>query len=176
VSRNTSLGPGSGHTRIAPHTAHWPVPSPESGGSPRHSGHADASVRSPRSGLTVQGTESFYEPHGLAPTTSVTASGTYACLMPEQDLAAALVTFDRVELNLSRLEAVWQELRDMVPEGTVWSIDNARYAELSRSFADLAEGLPAIGGYRITSRPLPADEIFENQVDARESRRNLRPT
>jgi hypothetical protein len=64
--------------------------------------------------------------------------------MPERDLAAALVTFDRVELNLSRLEAVWQELSDMVPRGTVWSIDNARYADLTRSFADLADGLPAI--------------------------------
>jgi hypothetical protein len=86
--------------------------------------------------------------------------------MPSPDLAAALATCDRVEVNLSRLEAVWNELSEMVPGGTVWSIDNARYAELTRSFADLAAGLPAIGGYRITDRPMPADEIFQNRVDA----------
>jgi hypothetical protein len=86
--------------------------------------------------------------------------------MAEADLAAALTTFERVDVNLSRLEAVWRELSAMIPNGTVWASDGARYGELARSFDDLAEGLPAIAGYRVTARPLTPDEIIQSRVDA----------
>ena len=93
---------------------------------------------------------------------------TWASPVSEPDLAAALVTFDRVDLNLSRLETVWRELSEMIPAGFVWSIDSARYAELARSFDDLAEESPGIGGYRVTARPLPPDDILQNRFDANE--------
>jgi Restriction endonuclease len=86
--------------------------------------------------------------------------------MPDADLAAALTTFERVEVNLSRLEAIWRELSAMIPPGTIWAADGARYDELARSFEDLAQGLPAIAGYRVTARPLTPDETILSRVDA----------
>jgi hypothetical protein len=88
--------------------------------------------------------------------------------MAERDLAAALVMFDRVAVNISRLTTVWREMSGMIPESIAGPTDAARYEELARSFIDLAEGLPAIDGYRVNVRPMSPEDIIQNRFDAHE--------
>lgn len=87
------------------------------------------------------------------------------------NLEEALRQFDHTELNLNRLEAVNGELLELIPEGINFagSTDGGRrHAELCRNFADLANALPAIDGFRITATPPAIDEIAQARLDANE--------
>jgi hypothetical protein len=86
--------------------------------------------------------------------------------MTGSELADALAAFDRVEVTLSRLELVWAELASLTPSGTTGPADPARYAELSRAFDDLVNGLPPIDGWRISDRPMSPNDIIQNRIDA----------
>jgi hypothetical protein len=84
------------------------------------------------------------------------------------DLESALTAFDRTEANLKRLEAVWRQLRERVPEGVAFVTGDTDYEDLSRAFDELASSLPAISGRKIEARPLPLNEIAQNRFDAHE--------
>jgi hypothetical protein len=87
------------------------------------------------------------------------------------DLETALRQFDRAETNLTRLSDVYEEIVSLIPEGIVFagsSPEGRRHAELCREFQDLANALPAIEGFRITSRPDSVDEIAESRMGAAE--------
>ena len=87
------------------------------------------------------------------------------------DLERALEQFDAVETNLRRLEKVWEEMQHIIPSsftllGT--SPEALRYAELQRSYSLIANGIPAIDGYQITTTPEDVDDITHARLDAME--------
>ncbi len=85
------------------------------------------------------------------------------------DLDAALAQFDATETTLKRLETVWQRLIALVPAGIAFvgsAPEGVEYEDLRRSFDVLAEGLPAIDGWRITDAPWSLDEIAQGRYDA----------
>ena len=87
------------------------------------------------------------------------------------DLNDALAEFDAAETTLTRLEGVWQRLRELVPERISFvggRPERREYEDLRRAFNDLVAGLPALGGSRISESPLPLDEIAQARLDARE--------
>lgn len=87
------------------------------------------------------------------------------------DLDAALGEFDAAETTLRRLETVWERLRGLTPAGMVFSHgspEDVEYEGLQRVFAELAAGLPAIEGWRITASPLDLNAIAQARFDANE--------
>ncbi|MEU4999701.1 restriction endonuclease [Streptomyces sp. NPDC021622] len=87
------------------------------------------------------------------------------------DLEQTLEQFDAVDANLRRLETVWTELRQMVPDGIVFAgggPDGRRYQDLSRAYEQILTGLPPIGDYQITSVPDSLNTIAQNRLDAQE--------
>ena len=85
------------------------------------------------------------------------------------DLEGALEQFDRVETNLTRLEAVWDQLEELVPSGIEFSggsSEHLQYENLRRAFRDLLAGLPDIDGYRIVAEPMGLDDIAQGRLDA----------
>ena len=85
------------------------------------------------------------------------------------DLDGALGQFDAVDANLRRLEAVWQELCDLIPGGIAFSSgdpDSVRYQDLCRAYREVRLGLPAIDGWQITAEPSGLNEIAQRRYDA----------
>ncbi|WP_330340928.1 restriction endonuclease [Streptomyces sp. NBC_00557] len=87
------------------------------------------------------------------------------------DLEQALEQFDAVDANLRRLEKVWEELRQLVPDGVVFaggSPEDRRYQDLCRAYRQILTGLPPIGDFCITSAPESLNVIAQNRLDAQE--------
>jgi hypothetical protein len=92
-------------------------------------------------------------------------------LMEGSDLEAALLSFDRTDANLRRLEQIWGEMTSIVPEGIAFvggSPEDERYRELAWGFDEIASALPESSGYRIHARPLELNEIAQGRLDASE--------
>ncbi|MGM1061367.1 restriction endonuclease [Saccharothrix sp. Mg75] len=84
------------------------------------------------------------------------------------DLSAALEVYDRVALNLDKLDRVWQRMRDLVPEGPFLaggSDDEVLYGELAQSWKDIAASLPAIDGWRLEVEVVDYGAIGQARVD-----------
>ncbi len=65
------------------------------------------------------------------------------------DLDAVIKDFDAAETTLRRLEAVWEQLMELVPSGIVFLGDSpeaVEYEDLCRAFHELSNGLPPIDG------------------------------
>jgi hypothetical protein len=91
--------------------------------------------------------------------------------LADMDLNEALAEFDAAETTLSRLEAVWQKLSDLTPDGIVFtsgSSEAVEYEDLCRAFGELAGSLPAVDGWAIAESPLTLDEIAQDRFDARD--------
>jgi hypothetical protein len=87
------------------------------------------------------------------------------------NLEQALERFDAVEANLIRLEGVWSQMQDLIPQGIALEGNSPiarRYRELARAYADILKGLPPIGGYGITARLYDLDAIAMGRLDAKE--------
>jgi hypothetical protein len=87
------------------------------------------------------------------------------------DLEQALEQFDAVEANLRRLEKVWAEMRQLIPQGIAFfgnSPENLRYIELKRSFAAILKGIPPVGDYSIDEVNGDLDSIAQARLDASE--------
>jgi hypothetical protein len=68
------------------------------------------------------------------------------------ELSAALAAYDRVALNLDKLDRVWQRMQDLLPEGPfipTGSDDEVTYTELGESWTKIAASLPSIDGWRL---------------------------
>lgn len=85
------------------------------------------------------------------------------------DLEAALSTYDRVALNLDKLDRVWRQMQDLLPDGPFLSDgsseDEITYHQLAESWARIAASLPAIDGWRITAEVLDYGGIGQARVD-----------
>jgi len=87
------------------------------------------------------------------------------------DLERTLEEFDAVETNLRRLEKVWEEMQQFIPEGLSFygnSPEGLRYIELQRSYAAILQGIPAIDGYSISEIEGDLDSIAQARLDALE--------
>ncbi|MFI9009909.1 hypothetical protein ACIGNX_22020 [Actinosynnema sp. NPDC053489] len=68
------------------------------------------------------------------------------------DLSEALEVYDRVALNLDKLDRVWNRIQDLLPEGMFLvggEDEQIRYDELARLWREIAASLPAIDGWRL---------------------------
>jgi len=85
------------------------------------------------------------------------------------DLDEALNQFDRAEANLNKLEALWDKLSALIPQGIVFGgPEDREYRELRRGYANVLKGLPPIDGWSITANPLELAEIAQSRLDAAE--------
>ncbi|MEU0478684.1 hypothetical protein ABZ260_05770 [Streptosporangium sp. NPDC006013] len=84
------------------------------------------------------------------------------------DLSSALTAYDRVALNLDKLDRVWQRMRALVPEGAyidAGSDDCILYGELAESWMTIAKSLPAIGGWRLEAAIIDYTAIGQTRLD-----------
>lgn len=87
---------------------------------------------------------------------------------PSTPLEEALKQFEAVEANLVKLEKLWEQIRQRIPEGVAFvgfSPEQRAYDELTRAFIAIRDTLPAIDGWRIRSAPLPLDAIAQDRLD-----------
>ena len=92
------------------------------------------------------------------------------CQDPAVDLDQALGEFDRVETNLTRLETVWRQLKELMPNDphaiTLVPSEQVRYDALRRAFDDLATSLPTVRDVTVADRPMELREIAAVLIDA----------
>ncbi len=74
------------------------------------------------------------------------------------NLADALATFDKVAVNLEKLEKVWQRAQPHIPTGPAFGTV-PEYTTLARNWDDLLPGLLPIDGWTITGGLPDLDEI-----------------
>ncbi len=84
-------------------------------------------------------------------------------------LSKALQQFEAVEANLCKLDALWKEILNMIPEGIAFgdSTEGA-YDDRCRAFADIAAALPTIDGWRLPVELLDLNAIGQMRFDASE--------
>jgi hypothetical protein len=86
------------------------------------------------------------------------------------DLEKALEQFDTVEANVRRLQTVWDELSQLIPDGLMFTDDSGpedqRYRELRRAYRAIVRGLPPIGDVTIVTVPWELNEIGQARFDA----------
>lgn len=84
------------------------------------------------------------------------------------DLPAALAAYDKVALNLDKLDRVWQRMQAMLPSGPfigTASPDAVAYAELGEAWTTIAASLPAIDGWRIEAEIMDYADIGQIRLD-----------
>lgn len=87
------------------------------------------------------------------------------------DLSQALEVYDRVVLNLDKLDRVWNRMEDLLPEGMFLAAgedEQIRYDELARSWKEIAASLPAIDGWRLEADVIDYAAIGQARLDHRE--------
>jgi hypothetical protein len=86
----------------------------------------------------------------------------------EMDLSEALAAYDRVALNLDKLDRVWQRMEALVPDGAFidgGSEYSVTYSQLAESWNSIAESLPAIDGWRLDATIVDYAAIGRTRVD-----------
>ncbi len=84
------------------------------------------------------------------------------------DLSAALATYDRVSLNLDKLDRVWQQMGELLPRGLFIGSgdpDEVTYDELGEAWKEIAASLPAIDGWRLDATVFGYAAIGQARVD-----------
>jgi len=82
-------------------------------------------------------------------------------------LDEALSQFEATEANLGKLEALWAQLRSLLPDGLEFG-SPPEYEELSLAFRKILPSLPAIDGFRVEDRLLDYDQVGQMRFDALE--------
>lgn len=84
------------------------------------------------------------------------------------DLSEALDQFDRTVANLDLLEGLWQQYKLHIPESPAFDLDTLEIEQLRRDYADAANALPSIDGYRVDPELLALDDYSQMLFDAHE--------
>ena len=92
--------------------------------------------------------------------------------MSENPLATALKQFEIAEANLLKLEMLWREISDLVPQGIVFG-DNPEYEDRSRAFASIIAALPKIDGGKPNDTPVDLDDIAQWRILTQKRSANL---
>jgi tetratricopeptide (TPR) repeat protein len=85
----------------------------------------------------------------------------------DSPINAAIRNFEAAEANLEKLERLFKELREMIPDGIVFG-SNMQYDELRRAYSDVLDALPAIEGWKPASTPIDLNDLAHWRLDARE--------
>jgi hypothetical protein len=85
----------------------------------------------------------------------------------DSPINAALRSFEAAEANLEKLERLFKELRQAVPDGIVFG-SNSQYEELCRAYSDVLGALPAIDGWKPSIMPIDLNDLAQWRLDARE--------
>lgn len=80
------------------------------------------------------------------------------------ELDSLLTTFDKVAVNLEKLEQVWERAKPFVPDGPQFG-SPPEYQTLSRGWEDLLPGLPPIDGWKITEGLPDVDSLGQMFLD-----------
>src|SRR3989338_7400337 len=86
---------------------------------------------------------------------------------PLSDLTVALKHFEIAEANLVKLERLWKEMQDFIPEGIAFG-SNPDYEEKSYSYKAILPHLPKIDGWRPSAEPMELNDIAQSRFDANE--------
>ena len=73
------------------------------------------------------------------------------------DLSDALAIYDRVALNLDKLDRVWRQMEGLLPSRGfigVGNPDEVTYDQLGEAWKEIADNLPAIDGWRLDAEVL----------------------
>jgi Restriction endonuclease len=84
------------------------------------------------------------------------------------DLSAALTAYDRAALNLDKLDRVWKRMEELLPEGLfigIGSDDDVTYAHLGEQWTTIANGLPAIDGWKLEAEIVGYADVGQSRVD-----------
>jgi hypothetical protein len=85
----------------------------------------------------------------------------------EMDLSEALAAYDRVALNLDKLDRVWQRMQALIPDGAFidgGSEYSVTYSQLAESWNSIAASLPAIDGWRLDATIVDYAAIGQTRV------------
>src|SRR5207249_1932929 len=86
---------------------------------------------------------------------------------PDSALDAALRTFEAVEANIVKLEAIWRDMRALIPDDLSFDSSDI-YDERGRELAAIIAALPAIDGWRLEDKTVDLSSIVRARIDARE--------
>lgn len=85
----------------------------------------------------------------------------------ESPINAALRQFEAAEANLEKLERLFGEIRQLIPEGISFGSD-PKYDDRCRAFSDVLLALPMIDGWKPENKLLDLNGIAQWRLDARE--------
>ena len=85
-----------------------------------------------------------------------------------RDLSDALAIYDRVALNLDKLDRVWERMQALVPDGAYLdegSEDSVTYRHLAESWTSIAASLPAVDEWRLKATIVDYATIGQTRID-----------
>jgi hypothetical protein len=82
-------------------------------------------------------------------------------------ISRALRHFEAAEANLEKLERLFSEITELIPEGISFG-RNPIYDERCRAFCDVLEALPKIDGWKPECHLYDLNDIAQSRMDARE--------
>jgi hypothetical protein len=80
---------------------------------------------------------------------------------------AALKEFEATEANLLKLERLWDEIQELIPQGIVFGED-PRYGERCRAFDEILAALPMIDGWKPSISLPDLNGIAQDRFDAKD--------
>ncbi|MFL5328667.1 MAG: restriction endonuclease [Gemmataceae bacterium] len=87
--------------------------------------------------------------------------------MATTSLDEAIQLFDASEVNLVKLEDLWQKIKKLIPDGIAFGAP-PEFETHCRAFRRILSAMPAIDGTRLSDHLLDFDEIAQMRFDARE--------
>jgi hypothetical protein len=85
-----------------------------------------------------------------------------------RDLSDALAIYDRVALNLDKLDRVWERMQALVPDGAYLdegSEDSVTYRHLTESWTSIAASLPAVDEWRLKATTVDYVALGQTRID-----------
>jgi hypothetical protein len=86
---------------------------------------------------------------------------------PLNTLSQALRHFETAEANLVKLERLWKEMEELIPEGIAFITEPA-YEEKSHLYKTILPHLSKIDGWSPSSEPMELNNIAQSRFDAEE--------
>ena len=82
-------------------------------------------------------------------------------------LQGALAEFETVEANLTKLDQLWNRIRQMLPEGPSFG-EPPEYEDACFAFRQILDVMPSIDGFRLSDELLEYDAAGQMHLDALE--------
>jgi hypothetical protein len=79
--------------------------------------------------------------------------------------APALESFEATEANLVKLERLWSELQQLMPQGVSFGA-NPEYENRARAYDGILQALPKIDGWKPASSAPDLDDLAQNRFEA----------